>query len=66
MVDRLEAAIDAAEVGRFDGEEFSDDSDSGTLFMVGPDAEALWAVVRPILVEAGCLRNLRVTCRQGS
>ena len=37
----------------------------GPGYIVGEDAEALFAVVRPILEEAACLRNTRVTLRFG-
>jgi hypothetical protein len=33
--------------------------------MYGPDADALFAVVRPILAGAECLRNTRVILRFG-
>ena len=41
------------------------DLSDGSLYMYGPDAEALFAVVRPILAGAECLRNTRVTLRFG-
>ena len=63
--DRLVEAIEAAEVGVFDGNEMAVDLTNGTLYMYGPDAEALFAVVRPILADAGCLRKTRVTIRAG-
>jgi hypothetical protein len=63
--DQLETAIHAAGVGEFDGNEIAVDLSDGSLSMYGPDAEALFAVVRPILAEAKCLRNTRVTLRFG-
>src|ERR671937_321245 len=63
--EQLEAAIAAAGVGEFDGNEIAVDLSDGTLFMDGPDAEALFAVVRPILAGAECLRETRVTLRFG-
>jgi hypothetical protein len=62
---QLEAAIVAADVGEFDGNEIAVDLSDGSLYMYGPDAEALFAVVRPILANAECLRNTRVTLRFG-
>jgi hypothetical protein len=61
----LEAAINAAGVGEFDGNEIAVDLSDGSLYMYGPDAEALFAVVRPILASAVCLRNTRVILRFG-
>jgi len=65
LEERLEAAINAAGVGEFDGNEIAVDLSDGCLYMYGPDAEALFAVVRPILAGASCLRKIRVTLRFG-
>jgi hypothetical protein len=62
---QLEDAINAAGVGEFDGDEMAVDLSDGSLYMYGPDAEALFRVVRPILAAAECLRNTRVTLRFG-
>jgi hypothetical protein len=62
---QLEDAITAGDVGEFDGNEIAVDLSDGSLYMYGPDAEALFAVVRPILQTADCLRNTRVTLRFG-
>ena len=61
----LEAAIAAAGVGEFDGNEIAVDLSDGSLYMYGPDADALFAVVLPILARAGCFRNARATLRYG-
>jgi hypothetical protein len=63
--DRLEAAIAQANVGEFDGNEIAVDLSDGSLYMYGPDAEALYCVVRPILASADCLQNVRVKLRFG-
>ena len=63
--EQLESAINAAGVGEFDGNEIAVDLSDGSLYMYGPDAEDLFAVVRPILAGAECLRNTRVTLRFG-
>jgi len=47
LSDQLEAAIATENAGEFDGDEFGDGS--CTLFMYGPDADALLAAVEPIL-----------------
>ncbi len=65
LEDRLEAAISGAGVGEFDGNEIAVDLSDGSLYMYGPDAEALFAVVRPVLATAECLRNVRVLLRFG-
>lgn len=61
----LKAAIIEAGVGEFDGNEIAVDLSDGSLYMYGPDAEALFAVVRPVLAGAECLRHTRVTLRFG-
>jgi hypothetical protein len=62
---RLAAAITAAGAGEFDGDELAVDRCEGSFYMYGPDAEALFAVVRPILAGAACLHETRVTLRFG-
>lgn len=41
--EQLEAAIAEAEVGEYDGHEIAVDLSDGTLYMYGPDADALFA-----------------------
>ena len=48
--DPLIDAIEAAGVGEFDGNEIR--PDEALLFMYGPDADALWRVVEPVLRRA--------------
>lgn len=62
---RLEAAIDAANAGEYDGNEVAVDGSDGTLYMYGPDAEALYRVARPILEDTNFMRGARVTRRFG-
>jgi hypothetical protein len=61
LEEELETAIESAGVGELDGNEVAVDLSDGSLCMYGPDAEALFAVVRPILAASACLRNVRVT-----
>ena len=46
---QLEKAVAEADVGEYDGNEVATDGSDGCLYMYGPDADALFAVVRPIL-----------------
>ena len=62
---RLEAAIAAAGVGEFDGNEVATDGSGGTLYMYGPDADAIFAVVRPDLDATDFMRGARVRLRYG-
>ena len=65
LEDRLIAAIDAAEVGEFDGNEVAVDGSHGFLYMYGPDADALFATVKPILESAEFMKGARVKVRYG-
>lgn len=65
LEDRLREAIDTVRVGEFDGNELALDLSAGTLYMYGPDAEALFQVVRPLLSEAPCFRTATATLRVG-
>jgi hypothetical protein len=50
LEERVEKAIADASVGEFDGDEFG--GDKCVLFMYGPDADRLFALVEPILKAA--------------
>ncbi len=50
--DGLEPAISDAAVGEYDGNEIAVDGSEATLFAYGPDADALWGVMRPIVEQA--------------
>ncbi|HEY3366476.1 MAG TPA: Imm26 family immunity protein [Symbiobacteriaceae bacterium] len=63
LEDQLIDAIDAACVGEFDGIERG--QDEFILFMYGPDAEALFRAVEPVLRTYPLCRNARVVIRPG-
>ena len=65
LEEQLEAAIAAAGTGEFDGNEIAVDLSDGTFWMYGPDADALFASVRPVLKGASFMRAARVTLRYG-
>jgi hypothetical protein len=65
LEERLEQAIVAAGVGEFDGNEVATDGSDGTLYMYGPDADALLGAVRPILLATEFMRGARVALRYG-
>jgi hypothetical protein len=62
---RLEAAISAARVGEYDGNEVAVDGSDGFLYMYGPDADKLFEVVRPILEKTAFMRGAEVRKRYG-
>ena len=65
LEERLDAAITVAGVGELDGNEVATDGSDGTLYMYGPDADALFAVVRPVLEATDFMRGARVRLRYG-
>jgi len=65
LEEQLEDAIDEAKVGEYDGNEIEQSGADGVLYMYGPDADALFAVVRPILAGATIIRNAVATLRYG-
>ena len=65
LEDELTAAIEAAEVGDYDGNEVATDGSDGSLYMYGPDAVRLADVVRPILQAAPFMKGARMKLRYG-
>ncbi len=63
---KLEAAISAAKVGEFDGNEVATDGSDGTLYMYGPDADRLFDSVKPVLEGCPFMRGARITLRYGA
>jgi hypothetical protein len=62
----LEEAIAHAGVGEYDGNELAVDGRDGSIYMYGPDADRLFAVVKSRLLAASFLRNVVVTLRYGA
>jgi hypothetical protein len=65
LEDQLEDDIDEAEAGEYDGNEIAADGSDGTLYMYGPDADALFAAVEETLRAATCIKNAVATLRYG-
>ena len=62
---RLESAIAEVSAGEFDGNEVATDGSDGYLYMYGPDADALFRAVRPVLEACAFMRGARVRVRYG-
>jgi hypothetical protein len=62
---QLEAAIVGASAGEYDGNEVAVDGSDGFLYMYGPDADRLFAVVKPILESCTFMRGARIKLRYG-
>jgi hypothetical protein len=65
LEDKLEQVIRASGVGEYDGHEVAVDGSDGTLYMYGPDADALIAVVLPVLKGSGYMNGARIVLRYG-
>jgi hypothetical protein len=61
----LERVISEANVGELDGNEIATDGSDGTLFMYGPDADALFKSIRQTLEATPFMRGARVVLRYG-
>ena len=62
---QLEKAVTEADVGEYDGNEVATDGSDGYLYMYGPDADALFAVVRPILESVPFMKGSVAHLRYG-
>lgn len=65
LEEELEQAIAQASSGEFDGNEIAADGADGTLYMYGPDAESLFASVRPVLEACPFMDGAVVRLRYG-
>ena len=66
LEDQLEKAISEAKVGEYDGNEIAVDGSDGSLYMYGPDADRLFAVVEPIIRANSFMKGARVKRRYGA
>jgi hypothetical protein len=65
LEDRLETAIKKAGAGEYDGNEIATSGKDGSLYMYGPSADRLYAVVEPIFKSVPFMRGAKVTKRYG-
>jgi hypothetical protein len=65
LEDKLTRAIHSAGAGEFDGDEIATDGSHGTLYLYGPDADALFLVVKPLLSASTSLVKPVATIRYG-
>ncbi|HZD59243.1 MAG TPA: hypothetical protein VE439_02160 [Anaerolineae bacterium] len=65
LEDRLEAAINEAGVGEFDGNEVAQDGSDGYLYMYGPNADRLFETIRPVLETSDFMKGASVKLRYG-
>jgi hypothetical protein len=65
LEDLLRMAISDASAGEYDVREMSDDCSDGNLYMYGPDAEALYRAISPVLAGCSFIHGATVTLRFG-
>ena len=65
LEEQLEGIIGQTGVGELDGNEVAVDGSDGFLYFYGPDADRLFAVVRPILEKSTVIREAVATLRYG-
>jgi hypothetical protein len=66
LEDELIAALDGKNLGELDGHEIAIDGSDGSLFLYGPDADALFAAIQPVLKSSPVTLGGNVTLRYGS
>ncbi|MBT3067698.1 hypothetical protein [Rhodoferax sp. U11-2br] len=65
LEDELEKAMLSAGAGELDGNEVNVDGSDGYLFMYGPHADRLFAVIKPILDKTPFMRGAQAQLRFG-
>jgi hypothetical protein len=59
--DQIQLAVSEAKVGEYDGHELPADGSEGRYFAFGPDAEAIFRVILPVLEASPIMRGATVT-----
>ena len=65
LEDELTDALDGTDVGELDGHEIAVDGSDGFLFLYGPDADALFAAIEPVLRKSAVTHGADATLRYG-
>ncbi len=65
LEDVIQHAIRDAGVGKYEGHESAEDGSEAALFAFGPDAEAIYRVMAPILNESPLARRAKITLWYG-
>jgi hypothetical protein len=65
LEDELSEALEGTEIGEVDGHEVAIDGSDGFLFLYGPDADALFAAIEPILRKSPVMAGADATLRYG-
>ncbi len=65
LEDELISALDGKSLGELDGHEIAMDGRDGTLYLYGPDADALFAAIEPLLKASPVTQGGNATLRYG-
>ena len=63
--DQIQRALAEAKVGEYDGHAIPADGSEGRYFVYGPDAEAIFKVIAPVLASSPLTSKATVTLRYG-
>jgi hypothetical protein len=63
--DQIQLAINEAKVGEYDGHALPADGSEGRYFVYGPDAEAIFKVMEPVLAASPLMSGATVTLHYG-
>jgi hypothetical protein len=63
---RIERALAERDAGELDGNEVAHDLSEGSIYIYGPDADAIYAAIEGDLAATPFLRGAQVTRRYGS
>lgn len=63
--DKIQIAVAEAKVGEYDGHALPADGSEGRYFVNGPDAEAIYRAIAPVLEASPLMRGATVTLRLG-
>lgn len=64
--DQIQLAINEAKVGEYDGHAIPADGSEGRYFIFGPDAEAIFKAIAPVLEASPMMRGATVTLHFGA
>ncbi|MGF1619600.1 MAG: hypothetical protein ACFCUR_03175 [Rhodomicrobiaceae bacterium] len=66
LEDDLEGILAGRELGELDGHEIAVDGSDGFLFLYGPDADALYSAIEPVLRASPVTQGGNATLRYGA
>jgi hypothetical protein len=65
LEDELTDALEGSEAGELDGHEIAVDGSDGFLFLFGPDADALFELIEPVLRKSAVTHHADAVLRYG-